>query len=275
MKIDTISNIRKDQKQMMLRSVAPAVNGLIVSIHDVSPHTWPVVQAMCADLNAWGVGRISHLVIPDHHERGEMHTHPDFAAWMREKVAVGHEVVAHGYYHRRPPSTADGAVARWITSTYTAGEGEFFDLSEDEANRRAATGHGMFRAMGLHPTGFIAPAWLLGGDAARGVQRAGYDYTTRLGTIDDWQAGVVYQSQSLVYSVRAGWRRGVSLLWNESLAIALQLSPVIRLGLHPPDWKFPAIRAHAERCIARALAAREAMTYDGWLQRQRAISIGS
>lgn len=270
-----MNNIRKDQKQMMLRSVFPVVPGLVVSIHDVSPHTWDEVQVMRDDLAKWGVTSVSHLVVPDHHHRGCVIDYPEFCDWLRMERETGHEIVAHGYYHERPQSPTDGWIARWITSTYTAGEGEYFDLSEEEAMEGAKKGNEMFREIGLFPSGFIAPAWLLGEDAERGVQRVGYTYTTRLASVDDWRGGIRYPSQSLVYSVRAKWRRAMSLAWNESLSIALKLNPLIRLGLHPPDWKFPAIRDHAQRCIVRALAARESMTYEQWLHRQRELSIGS
>jgi hypothetical protein len=261
--------------QMMLRSVSPATPGLVVSIHDVSPRTWGVVEAMSEDLKSWGVPCVSHLVVPNHHHRGAINDDPVFSAWLRDADAQGNEVVLHGYYHERPVSSGDGMLARWITGAYTAGEGEYFDLSEDEAFRRTGEGIDLLRSAGLSPTGFISPAWLLGADAGRGVARTGLQYTTRLTSVDDWVAGTSYASQSLVYSVRAAWRRGMSLAWNETLASVLRGNPLVRLGLHPPDWKYPAIREHARRCVARALAVREPMTYDQWLNRQRAISIGS
>lgn len=258
---------------MPLRRVPPAVFGFVVSIHDVSPHTWDRVRRMREDLASWGVAAVSHLVVSDHHRRGFFADHPEFCAWIRDQVSAGDEAVVHGFYHERPRGGPGGLLERWITESYTAGEGEFFDLSETEASHRSGAARDAFRACGLNPTGFIAPAWLLGASAALGVKKAGFDYTTRLGTVDDWKAGISYGSQSLVYSVRAHWRRVVSLAWNETLALRLRFCPLIRLGLHPPDWDHPAIRNHARRCITQALAARDAMTYEQWLARQRAISI--
>lgn len=260
---------------MMLRRVPARARGLVVSIHDVSPHTLPAVKAITEDLRAWGVGRISHLVVPDHHHRGRADADAEFGKWLRGVIARGDEAVAHGYYHERPARESDGRMARWITGVYTAGEGEFFDLSAEEAERRSRESGDMLRALGVSPRGFIAPAWLLGEEATRGVRAAGFEYTTRLGTVDDWRSGVTVSSQSLVYSVRAAWRRLVSLIWNEALAVRLSACPLVRLGLHPPDWNHPAIRAHARRCVARALATREAIPYDAWIDRQRTKSTGS
>ncbi len=243
--------------------------GVVVSVHDVSVVTWRRVDAMLEDLRAWGVGTTSLLVIPDHHGRGRISEDLEFGAWLAGLVEAGHEVVAHGYFHRRDGRASDSFVKRLTTERYTAGEGEFLDPSEEAAFELLERGLGEFVAMGLgRPRGFVAPAWLLGPEAERAVRRAGYRYTTRIGTVEDFETGRVLRSQSLVYSVRAGWRRGCSLVWNELLLRGLGDRALIRVGLHPPDWDFPGIRSHVRKCLSRALATREAMTYDGCLDRQ-------
>jgi predicted deacetylase len=257
----------------MARSEAfPLVPVLVASIHDVSPLTWRRVDAMLGDLGRIGVRRTSLLVVPDHHRRGRMTDDAAFCEWLRERVREGHEAVVHGYNHLREPASGEGLWKRWVTRSYTAGEGEFFDLGEREAGERIGRALEEFRRAELDPRGFIAPAWLLGAEAERAVRRAGFEYTTRIGTISDYRAGVTHRSQSLVYSVRAGWRRAVSLAWNGALLrVLLPRTGLLRVGLHPPDWDFPAIRVHAEKCILRGLAGREAMPYDDWLDRQRAV----
>jgi predicted deacetylase len=256
---------------MKLRKGSPRAAGLVTSIHDVSPRTRATTETMLADLAALGVNRVSLLVIPDHHHRGHFLDDPDFCAWLRDCVAAGHEVVAHGYYHIREPKTGQTLASCLVTERYTAGEGEFYDLEEAEAHARVMRAQEEFRRAGLEPTGFIAPAWLLGEEATRAVRRAGFQYTTRLGTVEDLANDVAYDSQSLVYSVRAAWRRVVSLAWNSFLLRRLGDLPLVRMGLHPPDWRYPAIREHARKCLARALVGREAITYEDWLGRQRAL----
>ena len=90
----------------------------------------------------------------------------------------------HGYFHQRPASPG-GWRQRLITEHYTAGEGEFYDLTEGEAACRLAMGTQALAAIGLFPRGFIAPAWLLGAEAEVAVRKAGFDYTTRLRTFKD------------------------------------------------------------------------------------------
>jgi predicted deacetylase len=247
-----------------------APSSLVISIHDVSPLTRGKVQPMIEDLKAAGAGRVSLLVIPDHHRSGAFSRNPEFCAWLRDAVSAGHEPVAHGYYHLRDRGTKDGFFKWLITSHYTAGEGEFYDLGEQEAARRLRQGKAEFEACGLAPSGFIAPAWLLGREAESAVRGEGFSYTTRLGSVLDFREGRRHDSQSLVYSVRAGWRRVCSLFWNFFLFRRLNGAPLLRIGLHPPDWDHAAIRSQALNLIRTALAAREAMTYEGWLRKIRA-----
>lgn len=242
---------------------------LIVSIHDVSPLTREAVEAMIRDLAEAGVPRTSLLVIPNHHHKAPMAGDLDFQKWLKEKECNGHEIVLHGYFHKRPPSDS-GWISRLVTEYYTAGEGEFYDLAEEAASERLEKAKAEFAAAGFHPIGFIAPAWLLGENAETAVKKAGFGYTTRLKNFKDLASGRETPSQSLVWSVRSGWRRRVSLWWNAWLAGRLAEAPLLRVGLHPPDWTHPVIKEQALDLIRAALAGREVMTYDEWLARLRA-----
>ncbi|HEY8902662.1 MAG TPA: polysaccharide deacetylase family protein [Chthoniobacterales bacterium] len=242
---------------------------MVVSIHDVSPRTRIATEAMLSDLSAWGVNCTSLLVIPDHHRSGHFLEDEYFCKWLANLASDGHEAVVHGYYHSREKKHGDSPWQRVVTECYTAGEGEFYDIDEANAYALVTRAREEFRSAGLEPGGFIAPAWLLSEEAESALARAGFRYTTRIGEVSDLERGVIYPSQSLVYSVRAGWRRAMSLAWNSLLLRMLGERSLVRVGLHPPDWKYPAIREHARKCIVRALAGREAMTYDDWLGRQR------
>lgn len=239
---------------------------MVISIHDVSPLTRTRTEIMLADLESLGVRRTSLLVIPNHHHKAPMLEDASYCKWLTATATLGHEVVLHGYYHLRPK----GAGSNLVTEHYTAGEGEFYDLSEAEAAERLNRGLEDFRKAGFSPLGFIAPAWLLGSDAERAVREAGFGYTTRLGNFKDLISGREFASQSLVWSVRAGWRRVLSLGWNATLARRLKINPLFRVGLHPPDWDHPAIRKQILRLISAALAERDAITYEDWLARLRA-----
>jgi hypothetical protein len=243
---------------------------LIVSIHDVSTVTRATVERMMADLKEEGVPETSLLVIPDHHGKGRIDRDPAFGEWLRKAVGVGHEAVLHGHIHLRKAKKSEGFGTRLITRSYTAGEGEFYDLSKEEAMDLLRRGREALEACGIIPSGFIAPAWLLGEEAEHGVAEEGFDYTTRIAEVIDLKNRMKFPARSMVYSVRAGWRRGLSLLWNEGLFHLLHDAPLLRVGLHPPDWSHPAIRGHALSRIRLATREREVTTYSKWLARRPA-----
>ena len=242
---------------------------LVVSIHDLSTVTRSTVERMLEDLDRVGVPVTSLLVIPDHHHKGRIDADPKFSETLCRAVAQGHEAVLHGYYHLRPSKAGEGMATRLITRSYTAGEGEFFDLSRDEASGLLRKGKESLGNCGVPFTGFIAPAWLLGAEAEEAVRGEGFGYTTRIGEVIDCRGSRQYKARSMVYSVRSAWRRGVSLLWNEALFHALGKSPLLRIGLHPPDWEHEAIRRHAMNCIRKAATERQVTTYGEWVRGMR------
>lgn len=280
---------------------------LVVSIHDVTPSTQTTTQEMMDDLKQLGVSHCSLLVVPHYHHKESLTTSPSFVTWLREKEREGHEIVLHGWSHLRPIALKEGCWKRWITQHYTRGEGEFYDLSYDEAREKLKKGKEEFEKAGFELqkiSGFIAPAWLLSKEAERAVADEHFSYTTRLhGVINltrvfhtnaaaacesEMQSPLrlgthrykissfkenpptFFRAQSMVYSVSSRWRRGVSLIWNEFLLRLAdrQAWPLVRLGLHPPDWKYPAIRKHALSTVARIRRKRKTLTYHEWTQNE-------
>jgi predicted deacetylase len=242
---------------------------LVVSIHDVSPLTLGWTSEILHDLERAGIRDVSLLVIPNHHHRAPIARDPGFAEWLRGQCAGGREAVLHGYFHLRESREDDGPWKRIVTGSYTAGEGEFFDLEKPAALELLRRGRDDLDACGVTCTGFIAPAWLLGRDAEAAVVESGFDYTTRIATVSDFRSGCVHRSRSQVWSVRAGWRRACSLAWNAALFRATAGTPLARIGIHPPDWEHPAIRRQILDLAGRAVATRKPMTYGGWLAGMR------
>jgi len=245
------------------------IRAVVVSIHDVSPATRDRTEQIIEDLAASGVDRLSLLVIPDHHHRGLISSDPTFVQWLQDQCGRRHEAVLHGFYHIRGAEASDGPWKRLITQSYTAGEGEFFDLGEEEAFDLLMRGKSSLEECGVSPAGFIAPAWLLGPDAEKAVRRAGFAYTTRIGTFTDLETNRVLRSRSLVWSVRAGWRRLCSLGWNAWVWEREAANDLLRIGIHPPDWNYRAIRNQILNLSRRAAQERTPMTYESWLSQRR------
>lgn len=247
-------------------------NAVVVSLHDVSPLTWDACRLILGKLARRNASLVSLLVIPDHHGRGDIQKHPAFCEWLRDQVALGHEVVLHGWQHLRPRSANESLIQRWITRTYTAEEGEFFDLSYDRARDLAQRGRDVFRQIGIEPSGFIAPAWLLGDEAERAIRDLGFSYTTRIGEVCDLQARQTRPSQSLCWSVRAAWRRIASLAWNALLFRRLASAPLVRIAIHPVDLAHPRVWVQIVRLTSLAVEQRRPCTYETWIASWRTAS---
>ena len=158
---------------------------------------------------------------------------------------------------------------RFLTRIYTNHEGEFYDLDYAEALQRITNARDQFRAAGLTPRGFVAPAWLLGEEAERAARDAGLEYTTRLQTVRDLRSGEEFAARSIVYSVRATWRRAVSRAWNAVLFRMLQTSPLLRISIHPPDYSHRAIWRQIVDLIEATVGSRTTITYQDWIAQQR------
>jgi predicted deacetylase len=245
---------------------------LVVSIHDVAPSTRAKVEKILASLAGRGVHTCSLLVVPDYHRLGRSLADRSFCSWLQALAANEHEIVIHGFFHQRTRHRDENARAKIVTRIYTADEGEFFDLDYAEAFRLIRKAQEDFKTHDFHPTGFIAPAWLLGEEAERAVIDAGMSYTTTLRTVRDFDGARTIPSQSLVYSVRSGLRRISSLAWNRSLFRRLTSNPLLRLGIHPPDIDRAAIWKQIGEIVRKALLDRRAMTYRELLRPELAIN---
>lgn len=248
---------------------APSQRWLCVSLHDVAPATWPHCLQVIKAVREVADIPLTLLVVPAYH--GASSAQPEFEYAMNGQLAAGHELALHGYFHLDsgvPSGTAD-----WVRRrVYTAGEGEFWALSEAEASKRLALGRRWFDANGWPLAGFVAPAWLLGPGARRAV-RAHRDlrYTSTLTQLIVLPETYAIRAPCLTYSVRQAWRRPTSIAWNTVLARVTERAPVLRLGLHPRDAESQSVRRSWQRLLERALSNRVAVTkahfVDHW-QRQ-------
>ena len=242
---------------------------LIVSVHDVAPATRDTCDQIIREVTRLGVTACSLLVVPNYHHLGESCDDRHFVRWLRDLQAEGHEVVIHGYFHERPRTAEESLGTRLLTRYYTGDEGEFYDLSYEEAFRRITNARERFTAAGLTPRGFIAPAWLLGANAERAAADAQMEYTTLLSAVRDLRTSQSFPARALVYSVRSGWRRGASLVWNGTLSVALAASPLMRLSIHPPDFVHEPIWNQITRVLERLTETRSTTTYGDWIAEAR------
>jgi predicted deacetylase len=232
---------------------------LVVSVHDVAPQTRPGVGRLLDLLATIGVEHRSLLVIPNLRGQGSLDLDDDFCTWLRYRQRQGDEIVLHGYEHvgvGRPKTAGQRFRNRW----FTQGEGEFLSLEYDAAFDRIARGKAMLDRAGLHPRGFVAPAWLVNEGGLRAARDLGFQYTNSYFTVGDLSRGRTHWVPSLVF--------GPGHL-NEDLGIALQrpLSRLLagraalRVVLHPPCADHQPRLARVQSLIESQLQDREPATY--------------
>ena len=244
----------------------------VVSVHDIAPSTRTTAETIVSELSRRGVSTCSLLVVPNYHHAGSIVTDRELGIWLRELEGRGHEIVIHGYFHDRPRRANETPSEKFMTRFYTDDEGEFFDLSYDEALRRISRAREEFVSLGLTPRGFIAPAWLLSSEGESAARDAGMEYTTRLGSVRDLTAQRNFAARSIVYSARNSWRRTVSLAWNAAFFLAINQQPLLRLSIHPPDYTHREIWNQILRFVDQLLIGRNATTYAAWIDEQRLVA---
>ena len=231
---------------------------LCVSLHDVAPATWLSCQRVLAAVREVADIPVTLLVVPAYWGQCSALA-PGFTEAMTDQLALGNELALHGYFHQdlgTPTSALD-----WLRRRiYTAGEGEFWDLSESEASERLLLGQRWFRANGWPLAGFVPPAWLMGVGAWRAVRAfPAIRYVTTLSHIHAVHTGVSVHAPCLTFSVRAPWRRTLSLAWSR-LALRRCHAAVVRLALHPRDAAYPSVRRAWQSKLETLLRDREAVT---------------
>src|ERR1700751_4952910 len=167
-----MTSIAATQFLPVVATASAARNFLVVSVHDVAPSAQAVTGKIVSELARRGARTCSLLVVPDYHHQGASIKDGQFVSWLRDLEAQGYEIVIHGYFHQRPRRRSEPLRDRFVTRVYTQDEGEFYDLRYDEAFRRIKSARDEFRAAGLHPRGFVAPAWLLSAEAEQAARDA-------------------------------------------------------------------------------------------------------
>lgn len=235
-------------------------NILLASIHDVSPLFESEVDRLM-ELLAPHVGeRLAMLVVPNHWGDAPIKAGSPFAARLRRWGESGIEMFLHGYFHRdqaRHQDAGDRLRARFMT----AGEGEFLGLSREEASSRIAEGRALVEdVIGRRIDGFVAPAWLYGEGALSALSDCAIPLAEDHWRVWSPRTGVRLASGPVItWASRTRARLASSLL----AAAALRRAPinVLRVGVHPPDCRHPALVRSIDRTFGIAGKGRRTGRY--------------
>jgi len=245
-----------------------------VSLHDVTPHYESEIRLLFSLIRQAGVAKGAILVVPNYHGISLMRPESALACWLRELAGDGWEIVLHGLTHFEPALSRNGSrgnpVAQYLVSRwYTNGEGEFYRLAGAAARARLQKGLSVLAACGLNPSGFIAPAWLLGEESATVLGEFNFAFTTLLGGVCDLKSGAFYRAPAVVFSSRSFLRAVLSRMIVPVLAGYWGRRELVRLVLHPLDARRPAIMEIIERLCQGMLACRRQVTIGEYLAATR------
>lgn len=251
-----------------------ADRSLMLVLHDVAPGTWADYRAFVEAVDALGRIPMTWLVVPDFHRCNRLDEYPQFCRMLEQRLALGDELVLHGYFHLDEAPTPRGP-HEWFMRRVLTHEGEFYALSEDDASQRLAQGMGVFQQLGWPLYGFVAPGWLLGPGARRALAATGLVYTSdvrQLRLLPDF-SGI--EAPSLVWSARSAWRRAISRQVSERMLERHQQARVLRLGIHPVDMRHGYSRRYWLDTLSRLLdTGRAPTTKIDWL-RVHALPVGA
>lgn len=233
---------------------------LLASIHDVSPRFEAEVDGLVALMAPFVGSRLAMLVVPNHWGEAPIVAGSRFAARLRGWSDAGVELFLHGYYHRdevRHSGQAGRLKARYLT----AGEGEFLGLSRAEATRRIVAGRDLIEQISGRPiAGFVAPAWLYGRGAHEALEECGMALAE-----DHWRVWSPASGQRLARGPVITWANRTPLRLASSLAAAriLRALPLrtLRVAVHPPDTRHPALVRSIEETLRAAMRSRRAGSY--------------
>jgi hypothetical protein len=237
---------------------------LLASIHDVSPRFEAEVNELVEMLGRHVGNRLAMLVVPNHWGDAPIVPGSPFATRLRGWADQGVEMFLHGYYHkddRRHEAGPDKLRARFMT----AGEGEFLGLSRAEAAARINDGRSLVEdTIGRSIDGFVAPAWLYGGGALVALADAAVPLAE-----DHFRVWSPASGRQLASGPVITWASRTRMRLASSLAAAavLRHAPleVLRIGVHPPDVRHPALVRSIGKTLGWATRSRRPARYSDLL----------
>ncbi len=237
---------------------------LLVSIHDVSPLTLENSQRAVEVALAAGVPAraLTILVIPRHEDRISIDEHPLTRAWLSGLAERGAQLVMHGYTHRMEGRRYSPAGLFWSYG-FARGQGELFNCSATETERRLACGRDILERAGLSvaATGFVPPAWLLSRQARSVVDAAGFRFHETLrGIVAD---GRLFARRLIGWGSLNAVESSVTCWWA---AIQRRRAPVdTRFAIHPADMVRARTLASVRHTLDVLVAGMALLSYRDYL----------
>lgn len=233
----------------------------LISLHDVTPAHEERVFAAIDHLRSRGAEALGLLVVPDFHHRAHLDLHPGFCERLRAVLRPRDEVLLHGFWHLAD-TKATGVGGQLAAAALTAGEGEFHGLTYAQARERMESGLDVLqRTLGLRPKGFVAPAWLDNPQVRQAAKDLGLHHGEDHLRVFDLATRRSQLAPAMSLASRDPVRR-VGSRWTAILgAPLLAPMPLVRLAVHPNDYRHVELVDALDRVLGRWLPAHRPTTH--------------
>ena len=226
----------------------------VLCIHDIAPGQLPAVCEILADLKASSIPAVNLGVIPVFHQVDSWARNAkpaEMIVSMQKDFRT--EILLHGYYHQRVGGNERLPRRNRLRSRLqSADEDEFYRLNVREAEDRIKKGLAVLAEIfKSKPAGFIPPSWALTKDMAGILGRLGISYTEDHLHILDLRTGRKTLSPVIAFSSRSALHRTLSLLWSRGVFKLAGRKKILRVALHPADYRSSRIRAFALSLIKK------------------------
>jgi len=216
---------------------------LLVSVHDATPRTLPVIHTTLEWLAARGVTAVTVLVVP-----GSGWDDTGVAA-LRRLAARGCALAGHGWEHRagrlRTPMELlhAGLISRH--------EGEHLGRPREEILARITHCHRWFAGAGLPaPALYVPPAWALGRLPRRERARLPFPMLETLSGLEWTQSRRSRRLPLAGFQADTPARARLLRQWNRlNTAASLRTGRPLRVAIHPGDLALP-LAASLEALLA-------------------------
>ncbi len=232
---------------------------LLVAIHDVSPANCDAVKEL------WRIARTRSitpalLVVPNWHGEWPLREFPEFVAWTRARADEGADVFLHGERHDEVGSTRtlrDNIRALGRTDA----EAEFLTLEGEAIRSRVQRGLESLFACGIHPIGFVPPAWLARPGWSTEMWPFGFRVSEDDGSVYLHERGTRIAAPVTRWSTRTPLRARLSSFVADTRWRADPLARLMRIALHPSDLASSEVCQSIGRTLDRWLATHQPFSY--------------
>ncbi len=247
---------------------------LIISFHDLHPGSWDCCRRFLERCRSYGANTLSLLLVPQYHGHPPFTENQAFVRWLNKVSERGYEICLHGYYHKAE-NISGGFKDRMVANYYTNREGEFYQLSAKMAKQRVSDGLHLLKRAKLPVYGFTAPAWLISNAARQVLIESGFLYQSLWGRVELLQSGASIPAPTLVYGSRSAPHRVISRAWIPFFYQWNRKDTILRLAVHPNDFRYPAIEDRLYALLQEALHTRTASTYLDLIPKESRRPVGT